>query len=151
MPASARRSRASGRVTLADAAGAAGVSAITASRALTGKRSVDPALVERARRAALEFGYAPDPAARALALRHSTHVALLLPMLSNALFVDLLEAAQQQLRAAGFQTLIGITHYDSREEEQLLREQQVHRPAGLLVTGLPGGATRRLIAASGAP
>lgn len=151
MPASVRRSRATGRVTLADVASAAGVSAITASRALTGKRAVDPALVERVRRAALKLGYAPDPAARALASRHSTHVALLLPMLSNALFVDLLEAAQQQLRAAGFQTLIGITHYDSREEEQLLREQLMHRPAGLLVTGLPGGATRRLIAASGAP
>ena len=151
MPSPARRSRATGRVTLADVARAAEVSAITASRALSGKRAVDPALVERVRRAARRLGYVPDPAARALASSRSTHVALLLPMLSNALFVDLLEAAQSQLRAAGFQTLIGITHYDVREEEQLLREQLMHRPAGLLVTGLPGGATRRLIAGSGVP
>lgn len=148
---STRRSRATGRVTLADVARAADVSAITASRALSGKRAVDPALVERVRRAARKLGYVPDPAAQALASRHSTHVALLLPMLSNTLFVDLLEAAQRQLRSAGFQTLIGITHYDEREEEQLLREQLVHRPAGVLITGLPGGATRRLIAASGIP
>lgn len=151
MPHSPRGSRATGRVTLADVARAADVSPITASRALSGKRAVDPALVERVRRAARKLGYVPDPAARALASRRSTHVALLLPMLSNTLFVDLLEAAQGQLRAAGYQTLIGITHYDEREEEQLLREQLVHRPAGLLVTGLPGGATRRLIAASGVP
>jgi LacI family gluconate utilization system Gnt-I transcriptional repressor len=151
MPPSTRRSRATGRVTLADVARAADVSAITASRALTGKRAVDPALVERVRRAARKLGYVPDPAAQALASRRSTHVALLLPMLSNTLFVDLLEAAQSQLRGAGFQTLIGITHYDEREEEQLLREQLVHRPAGMLVTGLPGGATRRLIASSGVP
>jgi len=148
---STRRSRATGRVTLADVARAADVSAITASRALSGKRAVDPALVERVRRAARKLGYVPDPAAQALASRHSTHVALLLPMLSNTLFVDLLEAAQSRLRGAGFQTLIGITHYDEREEEQLLREQLVHRPAGVLITGLPGGATRRLIAASGVP
>jgi LacI family gluconate utilization system Gnt-I transcriptional repressor len=151
MPPPTRRSRATGRVTLTEVARAAEVSAITASRALSGKRAVDPALVERVRRAARRLGYLPDPAARALASRRSTHVALLLPMLSNALFVDLLEAAQGQLRSAGFQTLIGITHYDPREEEQLLREQLMHRPAGLLVTGLPGGATRRLIAASGVP
>jgi LacI family transcriptional regulator, gluconate utilization system Gnt-I transcriptional repressor len=54
----------------------------------------------------------PDPAARALASRHSSHVAVLIPMLSNALFVDLLEAVQRTLRPAGYQTLIGITHYD---------------------------------------
>ncbi len=148
---STRRSRATGRVTLADVARAADVSAITASRALSGKRAVAPALVVRGRRAPRTLGYVPDPAAQALASRHSTHVALLLPMLSNTLFVDLLEAAQSRLRGAGFQTLIGITHYDEREEEQLLREQLVHRPAGVLITGLPGGATRRLIAASGVP
>jgi LacI family gluconate utilization system Gnt-I transcriptional repressor len=152
MPATARRSRATGRVTLAQVAQAAGVSPITVSRARAGTRAVDPALVARVQRAARKLGYVPDPAARALASPHSTHVAMLIPMLSNALFVDLLEAAQRRLRAGGYQTLIGITHYDDAEEEQLLREQLAHRPAGLLVTGLPRrAATRRLIAASGVP
>lgn len=151
MTSAPRRSRATGRVRLADVAHEAGVSAITVSRALSGKRAVDPALVERVKRAARKLGYVPDPAAQALASRRSTHVALLVPMLSNALFVDLLEAAQGRLRAAGYQTLIGITHYDPAEEQQLLREQLMHRPAGLLVTGMPGAATRRLITSSGVP
>jgi LacI family gluconate utilization system Gnt-I transcriptional repressor len=104
------------------------------------------------RQAAQRLGYVPDPAARALASRHGTHVALLIPMLTNALFVDLLEAAQRTLRYAGYQTLIGITHYDSSEEEQLLREQLVQRPAGLLVTGFQHTeATRTMIAQSGLP
>jgi LacI family gluconate utilization system Gnt-I transcriptional repressor len=146
------RPRATGRVTLADVAHAAEVSPITVSRALSGKRAVDPELVLRVQAAARKLGYVPDPAARALASRHSTHVAMLIPMLSNALFVDLLEAAQRALREAGFQTLIGITHYDQSEEEQLLREQLVHRPAGLLVTGLHhNDATRELIEQSGVP
>jgi LacI family gluconate utilization system Gnt-I transcriptional repressor len=99
-----------------------------------------------------KLGYVPDPAARALASQRSDHIALLIPLLSNALFVDLLEAAQATLRQAGFQTLIGVTHYDSREEEQLLQEQLLHRPAGLLVTGLDhSAATRQLIARSGVP
>jgi LacI family transcriptional regulator, gluconate utilization system Gnt-I transcriptional repressor len=129
------RSRATGRVTLADVAHAAQVSPITVSRALSGKRSVAPELVERVRIAAKRLGYVPDPAARALASRHSSHVAVLIPLLTNALFVELLEAVQRDLRLAGFQTLIGITHYDASEEEQLLREQLVHRPAGMLITG----------------
>ncbi|MDB6000304.1 MAG: transcriptional regulator, LacI family [Rhizobacter sp.] len=152
MSPSPARTRATGRVTLTDVAHAAGVSPITVSRALRGERAVAPELVARVQAAALKLGYVPDPAARALASRHSTHVAVLIPMLSNALFVDLVEAIQRRLRPAGYQTLIGVTHYDASEEEQLLREQLLHRPAGLLVTGLERTeATRALIAGSGVP
>ena len=152
MPTRTLRPRATGRVTLADVALAADVSPITVSRALRGERAVDPALVARITAAAQRLGYAPDPAARALASRHSQHVALLIPLLSNALFVDLLEGVQRTLRPAGFQTLIGVTHYDAGEEEQLLREQLMQRPAGVLVTGLDRSDTARaLLHASGVP
>lgn len=114
---------------------AAGVSTSTASRALRGERAVAPELIERVQAAAQRLAYVPDPAARALASRHSDHVAVLIPLLSNTLFVDLLEAAQKTLRMQGYQTLMGVTHYDRQEEEQLLRELLLHRPAGLLVTG----------------
>jgi LacI family gluconate utilization system Gnt-I transcriptional repressor len=146
------RSRATGRVTLADVAALAKVSPITVSRALRGERAVAQDLTERVKAAAQKLGYVPDPAARALASRHSDHVAVLIPMLSNNLFVDVLESIQKTLRQAGYQTLIGITHYDTREEEQLLREQLQHRPAGILVTGLDrSDAARALIAQSGIP
>jgi len=146
------RSRATGRVTLADVAQLAKVSPITVSRALRGERAVASDLTDRVKAAALKLGYTPDPAARALASRHSDHVAVLIPMLSNNLFVDVLESIQKTLRHAGYQTLIGITHYDTREEEQLLREQLQHRPAGILVTGLDrSDAARALIEKSGIP
>ena len=146
------RSRATGRVTLADVAQAAGVSPITVSRALRGERAVAPSLVERVRAAARQLGYVPDPAARALASQRSAHVTVLIPMLSNALFVDVFEAVQRSLRPAGYQTLMGVTHYDAEEEEMLLREQLLQRPAGLLLTGLErSDAARSLIARSGVP
>ncbi|SFB83882.1 transcriptional regulator, LacI family [Polaromonas sp. OV174] len=146
------RSRATGRVTLSDVARSAGVSPITVSRALRGERAVDPALVARVQAAAQQLGYVPDPAARALASQRSSHVTVLIPMLSNALFVDLLEAVQRSLRPAGYQTLMGVTHYDAGEEESLLREQLAQRPAGLLLTGLErSDAARALIAQSGVP
>ena len=144
--------RATGRVTLSDVAQAAGVSPSTVSRALRGERAVDPVLIERVQAVSAQLGYVPDPAARALASQRSDHVAILIPLLSNTLFVDLLDAAQMTFRAAGFQTLMGVTHYDASEEEQLLREQLLHRPAGLLVTGLEHNpSTRELMAHSQVP
>jgi LacI family transcriptional regulator, gluconate utilization system Gnt-I transcriptional repressor len=152
MPQIAKHRRATGRVTLNDVAQAAGVSPITVSRALRGERAVAAPLVARVLAASERLGYVPDPAARALASQRSNHVAILIPKLSNALFVDLLDAAQQTLRGAGFQTLIGVTHYDESQEEQLLREQLLHRPAGLLITGLDhNAATRQLMARSQVP
>ena len=146
------RSRATGRITLADVARAADVSPITVSRALRGERAVDPELVARVQAAVTKLGYLPNPAARALASGVGSHVAVLIPMLSNALFVDLLEGIQRTMRQSGYQTLIGVTHYDPAEEEMLLREQLLHRPAGLLVTGFErNDATRNLIAQSGVP
>ena len=146
------RQRATGRITLADVAAAAGVSPITVSRALRGERAVDPALVERVRAASHRLGYVPDPAARALASQRSNHVAVLIPLLSNELFVALLEAVQLGLRREGFQTFIGVTHYSPAEEEQLLKEQLMHRPAGLMVTGFDRtAAAQKLIENSGVP
>lgn len=144
--------RSSGRITLSEVAKAAEVSPITASRALRGERGVAQELVQRVKAAAEQLGYVPDPAARALASQRSVQVPVLVPLLSNALFVDVLEAVHRTLFPQGYQALIGVTHYDPQEEEQLLRTYLAHRPAGLLVTGFDRTeAARHLIAASGVP
>ena len=83
--------RSSGRITLSDVAKAAGVSPITASRALRSERGVAPELADRVRVAVQQLGYVPDPAARALASQRSVQVPVLVPLLSNALFVDVLD------------------------------------------------------------
>ena len=151
-PPSSKRRRATGRATLQDVALAAGVSPITASRALRGERSVAAELVQRVTAAVAQLGYVPDPAARALASSRSNQVVVLIPLLSNALFVDLLDAAQRTLLAAGYQSLIGVTHYHPEEEEALLRTYLMNRPAGLLVTGFDRtDAARALIHGSGVP
>jgi LacI family gluconate utilization system Gnt-I transcriptional repressor len=147
-----RKRRHSGRTTLSDVAQNAGVSPITASRALRGERSVAPELVERVKLAAKALGYVPDPAARALASQRSTQVPVLVPLLSNALFVDVLEAVHSTLQPHGYQMLIGVTHYNPEQEEQLLRTYLAHRPAGLLLTGFDRTeSARQMVAQSGVP
>lgn len=151
-PSRARPSRSTGRVTLDDVAQAAGVSPITVSRALRGARSVAPELIERVQAAALALGYVPNLAARSLASSRSQSVAVLVPLLANRLFVDLLEAAQATFMQAGYQTLLGVTHYRPEEEQRLLQIYAAQRPAGLLLTGFDHtAATRELIAASRIP
>ncbi|WP_370678427.1 LacI family DNA-binding transcriptional regulator [Comamonas sp. GB3 AK4-5] len=147
-----RSPRASGRVTLSDVAQSVGVSAMTVSRALRGERRVDPKLVAQIQAAAQRMGYVPDPAARALASQKSSQVLVLVPLLSNTLFVDLIESIHRVLFAAGYHALIGVTHYDRSEEEQLLHTYLPLRPAGLLLTGFDHSpAARELLASSKIP
>ena len=145
-------SRRTGRVTLADVARRAGVSPITASRALRGERRVAADLVERVRAAADVLAYEPDRAAQSLASSRSRHVVVMLPLLSNRVFSDLLEAAQHELLRAGYQTLFGVTHYDPATEERLLRSYLATHPAGLLLTGSDHSrATRHLLSSTAIP
>ncbi|SDI09188.1 transcriptional regulator, LacI family [Pseudomonas delhiensis] len=147
-----KHSRASGRPTLNEVAQRAGVSPITASRALRGVSSVAEALVLKVREAAAELGYVANPAARALASAQSHSVVVLVPSLSNQLFVDTLEAIHGVLRPQGLEVLIGNFHYSRDEEEDLIRNYLAYQPRGLLLTGFERTeSARRMVEASGVP
>ncbi|WP_268800598.1 HTH-type transcriptional regulator GntR [Pseudomonas huanghezhanensis] len=145
-------SRSTGRPTLNEVAKLAAVSPITASRALRGIATVAPELVEKVRAAALSLGYVANPAARALASSHSQTVVVLVPSLSNQLFIETLEAIQAVLSPRGLEVVIGNYHYSPHEEENLLRSHLANRPRGLLLTGFDRSpAAQHLLAASGVP
>ncbi|SDI06449.1 LacI family DNA-binding transcriptional regulator [Pseudomonas panipatensis] len=147
-----KNSRASGRPTLNEVARRAGVSPITASRALRGVSSVAEALVLKVQEAARELGYVANPAARTLASAQSHSVVVLVPSLSNQLFVDTLEAIHGVLRPQGLEVLIGNFHYSRDEEEDLIRNYLAYQPRGLLLTGFERTeSARRMVEASGVP
>ena len=145
-------SRSTGRPTLNEVAMLAGVSPITASRALRGVTTVAPGLVEKVNSAAQRLGYVANPAARALASSQSQSVVVLVPSLSNQLFIETLEAIQTVLRLRGLEVVIGNYHYSPVEEENLLRSHLANRPRGMLLTGFDRSqAAQQLLAASGVP
>lgn len=147
-----KNSRASGRPTLNEVAQRAGVSPITASRALRGVSSVAEGLALKVREAARELGYVANPAARALASAQSHSVVVLVPSLSNQLFVDTLEAIHGVLRPQGLEVLIGNFHYSRDEEEDLIRNYLAYQPRGMLLTGFERTeSARRMLEASGTP
>ncbi len=134
---SARKSRSgTGRATMIDVGRAAGVSAITVSRAFKTPAKVTPDLRARIREAAQALGYVPNRAASALAAARSMNIVVLIPSMTNLVFVDLLAGIHDVLHPRGYQELIGITRYAPAEEERLLGSYLEFQPDGLLITGI---------------
>ncbi|HXH02561.1 MAG TPA: LacI family DNA-binding transcriptional regulator [Candidatus Competibacteraceae bacterium] len=146
------RTRTPGQVTIAEVAAKAGVSAITVSRALQTPERVSAELRARIEQVVRELGYVPNRAARTLASARSHTVVVLVPSLSNTVFIDTLNGIYDVLRPQGYQLLIGNTHYSPAEEERLLTTYRAYNPDGFLITGGDhSSATRRLLAESGTP
>jgi LacI family gluconate utilization system Gnt-I transcriptional repressor len=131
-----QKSRASGRVTLAEVAALAGVASMTASRAISQPDMVSDALRTRVEQAVAQLGYVPNGAARALASAHSNVIVVLVPSLSNAVFTAVLAGIQDALDADDYQILIGNTRYSDAEEEKLLGTYLQSHPDGILLSGL---------------
>lgn len=129
------RSSGSGRVTMADVAQRAGTSMISVSRAFKNSPLVSDELRDRIKTAAAELGYVPNRAASALASARSMNIAVVIPSMTNAVFVDTLAGINEVLMPRGYQTLIGTTHYEPQEELRLLRSFLEFSPDGLLITG----------------
>jgi len=134
------------RPTLRDVARAAGVSQMTASRALRDGRDVSSATVDAVRRAARELGYVPNRIAGALASRRVNLVAVIFPSLSSFVFPEVLSGISAGLRDSPLQPVVGLTAYDPETEEHVIREMLSWRPAGLVIAGLEHGpGARRLL------
>jgi LacI family gluconate utilization system Gnt-I transcriptional repressor len=138
--------------TLAEVARIAGVSEITASRALRGGTHVARGTLERVQAAARAINYMPNRLAGTLAGSRSRQVAVVLPSLSNSVFSDVLYGLETRLDKAGHHPILGVSNYDPAQEEHLVSDLLSWRPAGLvLAPAVSTVETRRMLAASGVP
>jgi LacI family gluconate utilization system Gnt-I transcriptional repressor len=138
--------------TLHDVARAAGVSPITASRALSNPQRVSAETIARVQQAAEATGYIPNLLAGGLKSRRSLMVAALVPNISVAQFLPTVQALTETLDAAGYQLILGQTGYDRAREEPLLATLLGRRPDGLVVTGLvQTPSARQRLQAAGIP
>lgn len=76
------------RVTIADVAGAAGVSKTAVSFAFNNPEKLGQATLERVLQVAHDLGYTPHPAARALSLRRSGTIGILIPQRLSTVFAN---------------------------------------------------------------
>jgi LacI family gluconate utilization system Gnt-I transcriptional repressor len=149
-PRAARRK--SGAITLRDVAKLAGVSVITASRALNTPERVSKEALGRVREAVERTGYVPNLLAGGLASAKSRLVAALVPTVSGPVFLETIEALTAELDAAGFQLMLGQSGYARQREDALIDAIIGRRPDGIVLTGiLHSPEARRRLAASGIP
>ncbi|KIT14844.1 LacI family DNA-binding transcriptional regulator [Jannaschia aquimarina] len=125
----------SGAVGVRDVAVAAGVSAMTVSRALRGIDGVSEATRQRIASLAAEMGYVPDGTARALAVGETRLIGISVPNLFNDVFADILGGMRRALHLAGHPSIIDTTDYDPSRELDWVERMTVWRPAALVLTG----------------
>lgn len=94
------------RVGLRDVAARAGVGVATASRVLSGRRSVNAEMRRRVLAAAEELGYQPDILAQSLRRGLTRSVGFIADDLSNHLIADIATGAEGALRAEGYSLLV---------------------------------------------
>ena len=129
--------------TLHDVAREAGVSLITASRALSNPTLVSDKTIARVRLAVEATGYIPNLLAGGLKSRRSLMVAALVPTIAVAQFLPTVQTLTEALAAAGYQLILGQSGYDHSREEALLNTMLGRRPDGIVVTGLVRSPTAR--------
>lgn len=119
--------------TLSEVARLAGVSEITASRALRESTAVAEGTLRKVQQAATSLGYLRNRLAGALAGGPSNQIGVILPSLANIVFADVLKGLEDSLEGAGFHPVLGISNYDPKHEEHLIRDLMAWRPAGLVI------------------
>jgi LacI family gluconate utilization system Gnt-I transcriptional repressor len=122
--------------TLHDVAKAAGVSLITASRALGNPGVVSAKTIEKVQAAVDATGYIPNLLAGGLKSKRSLMVGGIVPALSVAQFLPTVQALTTELASAGYQLILGQTSYDAGQEESVLNTMIGRQPDGIVMTGL---------------
>lgn len=141
-----------GGVTLKDVAQRAGVSPITVSRALNKPAMVSPALRLQVESAVRELHYVQNRVAGALASAGSPVIPVVVPSLSNTVFIELIEGVQEVVEQAGFQLMLGNTDYDLEREFNWISLFLGWSPPGLIIAGMKHlQRTRNLIKRYGRP
>ena len=139
-------------VTLHDVAREAGVSLITASRALSNPAVVSKATIERVQQAAQAMGYIPNMLAGGLKSQRSRLVAALVPNISVAQFLPTVQTLTDTLAEAGYQVILGQTGYDRAREDTLLNTMLGRRPDAIVMGGLISStASRERLRKAGIP
>jgi LacI family gluconate utilization system Gnt-I transcriptional repressor len=124
------------RARLSDVAAKAGVSAVTVSRALRKPEMVSEDVRGRIDAAVRELGYVPNYLASALASAKTQIIGVVVPSLTNGVFVDYLRALHDFFLPKGFQVLVLNSRYSLMEEERAIATLIGHHAEALIIAGI---------------
>ncbi len=121
------------RITMADVARAAGVSAMTVSRVLNNKGDVSAETRQRVREIVRQLDYRPSGVARGLVTQRTGTLGLVVPDVANPFFSGVARGAEDQAYAEGYSVLLCNTNEDPQREVAILRSLEEKRVDGLVL------------------
>ena len=125
-------------VTMGDVARLAGVSQSTVSHVLNDTRTVSEASRAAVLQAIADTGYRQNALARSLATSRTMTLGLASTPVSNPYFGDLVQSVERSARAAGYSLLLGDTHDDPEQEQQVVQHLADRRVDGVLLAPSAG-------------
>jgi len=122
------------RVTIKDVARAAGCGIATASRVLNKSGPASAEVRARVETAARDLGFSFSAIGRALQGGRSMTIGCLVPSLTNPVFAEAVQGAQEVLSGAGYQLLIASSNYDGDADNEAIATLVAKEVDGLIVT-----------------
>jgi LacI family transcriptional regulator len=120
--------------TLHEVARMAGVSAMTVSRVVNGRGSVDSETRQRVEEAIQALDYVPNRIARGLISQKTQTIGIIVPDIVNPFFAPVVRGAESAARKAGYRVLLCNSEGDLRLEREYIEDLVAHRVEGLLLT-----------------
>jgi LacI family transcriptional regulator len=124
---------AAARPTIRDVAAQAGVSVASVSRVLNGGPHTSPELHARIMRAVNRLGFEPHSAAQALRSRATNTIGCMVSDISNPLYSELVNGAEDELQRAGYVLMLGVTRHEETRETAFISAVRRRRMDGLLL------------------
>ena len=128
-------------VTVRDVAKRAGVHPATVSRVLdpASRHRISDATAKRVEKAVKELGYETNSAARAMKLRRSFTVGVMIPDVANPLFPPMVRAIEDYLDPLGYTALMTNTDADPERERHKLKALSARQVEGLILAPSSAG------------
>lgn len=121
--------------TIRDVARESGVSIATVTRVLQKSPRVSEETRKKIESAIKHLNYRPDSLARALVMRESRILGLMVPTSSDQYWGEVAAGVEARARERGYQILLGNTGRDPGRERELAEHFLSHRVSGLIVGG----------------
>lgn len=129
-----------------DVAAAAGLSRTTVSKYFNGHGGLKPATRALIERVCAELHYVPDLHAVSLVKGRSRLIGVILPVIADAFYGQVLRHMQDQATAAGFQLVVLCSHNDAACEEAAILTLRSMKVQGLVITAVASDRNRALYA-----